>query len=189
MKPLKHLVHSTLGIGITLLIGAGLGYCTKAHAEGLTVGLHLVSKHIPAHDGQNNVNTGIYFRTESGLAGGMYPNTQNKLSVYLGQTYSWGPVDFLVGAVSGYQRSCTETKAQTGVTQVANRPGPAHVAAEPVYESKNECEGFARGWLTPMVVPSIALPVSFFGVTPRIWFMPSFGKQSSVVHLSVEGSF
>jgi hypothetical protein len=189
MSALRHLVHSILGIAVALLICAALGYCTQAHAQGLTVGAHLVSVHAPARDGQNNTNTGLYVRGASGLTAGAYRNTQRRTSLYVGQQFDMGIVDVTVGVVSGYQRRCTETRVQTGVTPVANRPGRAAAHAQPAYETRTECKGFARGYLTPMVVPSVALPFALFGVTPRIWFMPSFGSQSSVVHLSVERRF
>jgi len=129
-------------------------------ASTMTVGVHLASLHAPARDSQNNTNPGLYVRTESGVVAGAYTNTHNRTSIYLGQQFKVGPLDVGIGAVSGYQRRC----------------GPSF------------CNGFSRGFLTPMVVPSYALPLSVMGATPRIWYMPSAGKTSQVIHFSVEWS-
>jgi hypothetical protein len=189
MASLKHLLRCVFGLGISLLICAAIGYCTQARAEGLIVGLHLASVHTPARDGQNNTNTGVYVRDASGLTAGAYVNTQRRTSLYVGQQFDLGPIDVTVGIVSGYQRRCTDTQVQVDTMPAANRPGHIPAPPRPVYETRHECKGFARGYLTPMVVPSVALPFSVLSVTPRIWFMPSFGKQSSVMHLSAERVF
>jgi hypothetical protein len=186
---LHHLVRCLLGIGLTLLICAAIGYCTRAHAEGITVGLHLASVHVPAKDGQNNTNAGFYLRSAAGLTAGVYENTLRRTSLYAGKSFALGPVDVVVGIVSGYQRKCTERTEQIG-TRLPTTP-PGHVTGPPVavYATQQECSGFARGWLTPMVAPSVALPFALFGATPRLWVIPSVSAASSVLHLSVEHSF
>jgi len=185
---LTPLVSRIARMAALLLICSVVG-CSKAHAEGLKLGVHLASVHLPAKDGQNNDNVGLYVRTESGLTAGAYRNTLRRTSLYVGETFTLGPVDVLVGVASGYQRKCTDTLVQVGVTYGDPYPGRIPGPPQPVYENRHECTGFSRGWLTPVLAPSIALPFALLGSTPRLWCLYGAGKHSSVLHLSTEWSF
>lgn len=71
---------------------------TKAH----TIGVHIGSHHFP-NEGYNNFNPGAYFKHDNGFTVGAYLNSYRKVSVYAGATYSFGPVDFTIGGITGYQ--------------------------------------------------------------------------------------
>jgi hypothetical protein len=153
----------------------------------VVVGVHMASIHAPAHDGQNNTNPGLYFRSDSGVTAGFYRNTHRRTSVYLGRNFKFGPLDVGVGVVSGYQKHCTDYMVKTGsYTTVEKVPGGTITSTYPVFETRQTCSGFSRGYFTPMVAPSYRLPFSVLGASPRIFFMPA---KKSVLHLSIEGSF
>lgn len=87
---------------LVLFIGLGVAKC--AHAEPLTVGLHLHSVHVPAKEQDNNSNWGAYVRTDSGLTVGGYRNTLRRNSFYIGQSSQLiGPVDVTLGGITGYK--------------------------------------------------------------------------------------
>jgi len=88
----------------SFLIGLALGQCTQpAHAEPLTVGLHIHSVHVPAKDTDNNSNWGLYGRTADGLTFGGYRNTLRRNSFYLGQTFEHRGFGLTLGAITGYK--------------------------------------------------------------------------------------
>jgi hypothetical protein len=74
----------------------------RAHAE--TYGLHLASYHT-AH-GNNNVNPGLYVRTDGDLSvqAGAYHNSLRRATVYGMANASLGAVTVSLGAATGYRR-------------------------------------------------------------------------------------
>ena len=70
-------------------------------ARAQTVGLHLVSIHVPAHEGQHNFNPGIYGRLVNGVTLGTYLNTLGKQTFYGGYTVERGPFALTLGASIG----------------------------------------------------------------------------------------
>jgi len=95
--------HRILAVLCLVLVGIGLGMC--AHAEPLTVGLHVHSVHVPAKESDSNQNWGLYVRTETGLTIGMYRSTIRRNAPYIGQTFSlYGPVNLTLGVIGSYQR-------------------------------------------------------------------------------------
>ena len=68
------------------------------------IGLHLVSQH--TEPGYNNVNPGVYVRSECGITAGVYKNSFRRGSVYI--SYSYDPKDLpiwaSVGAITGYRK-------------------------------------------------------------------------------------
>ena len=67
----------------------------------LAIGLHLGTYHFDRKAGFNNANPGIYANCDN-IVAGVYYNSLRKPSVYAGYAFHLGPVDVLVGAVSGY---------------------------------------------------------------------------------------
>lgn len=155
---------------------------------GLTIGLHVASVHVPAHDGQNNFNPGIYVKHESGWAGGVYRNTIKRTTFWGGYELSHGPLSLTLGVASGYDiRKTTGPCPATAVVEVdthsrsSTRPGKPEM-----------CEwrsGFSKHKLTPLIAPSVALP-TVLEATPRITWVPGIkGRSSNVLHLSIERTF
>jgi hypothetical protein len=73
------------------------------------IGLHLASRHLPAHD-YSNANPGAYVRTDDGITAGFYRNSIRRWSVYAGWTTGVqlaGPLhaDITLGAITGYERA------------------------------------------------------------------------------------
>lgn len=155
-RPIRHMLL------ISACLAAGC-----AQAEGLTVGVHLVSIHSPQRT-QSNTNPGLYIRKDQWQAG-FYRNSYRRTSVYAGYGIPVGPVELMLGAASGYRRECTPWTDDSGTPHEG-------------------CTGLSRGALTPLAALSYAPPVSIFNVRPRFWLMPGFGKVSSVFHVSVEAS-
>lgn len=144
-----------------------LALAASAAAQARTIGVDLVSDHIPAHADQNNVNPGVYALLDNGVGLGTYRNTLRRESFWLGYHFETGPVTWIAGLISGYQRRETAVACAPGFT------GCTHIS------------GNSRGYLMPFLSPSIALP-EIAGATPRISFVPGVGNSSSVFHLSVE---
>lgn len=189
---LHRAARSTLAVGAALVFVAALGAASKANAA--TMGVHLASVHAPARDGQNNTNPGLSFTSDSGLAVGLYLNTQRKLSPYFGKQFElatgrYGSVDVLAGVVGGYQRKCTDFMVQTGsYTTVEKRDDGSTVTSKwPVLEQRQSCSGFSRGYFTPMAAPSYRAPFSVGGATPRVTYMTNFRRH--LVHLSANWSY
>lgn len=67
------------------------------------VGVHVASAH--TEQGYNGVNPGLYARWDSGLTAGAYYNSERKLTVYGGWTWTDKQDRFSVtfGAASGYK--------------------------------------------------------------------------------------
>lgn len=87
----------------TILVFAVFVLVRECRAEPLTWGAHIGSVHLPAKDGQNNENTGIYVRGD-GWQAGTYRNTINRQTTYGGLTYALGAgVEVLGGLAHGYQ--------------------------------------------------------------------------------------
>lgn len=128
-------------------------------ATAITIGLHLQSRHFPAHDYQRNRNEGIYLRAESWQVG-TYRNTLDREAVYASYIKPVGPVDLMLGASTGYQ--------------IRTRDG--------------QTSGFSHNYLAPMAGASYLVPVKLMGVSPRIFFSPGMCGASSVLHLSIEAS-
>lgn len=73
-------------------------------ARSQTIGVHVVSMHMPARPDQNNQNLGLYVRSADGWTLGGYRNTLRRTSLYAGGTMSLlGPLDLTAGVISGYQ--------------------------------------------------------------------------------------
>lgn len=68
-----------------------------------TIGLHMVSVHLPARD-HNDFNPGVYVVNEQGYVAGGYYNTQRRASFYLGRSFEvYGTaVSLTIGGVTGY---------------------------------------------------------------------------------------
>jgi hypothetical protein len=85
---------------------AALLICGTAHAA--TIGAHIASQHYPQRD-WNNVNPGLYLRTDAGLTFGTYRNSERVQSFYAGWTCerNAGPVSFAAtaGLITGYRRA------------------------------------------------------------------------------------
>lgn len=75
-------------------------------AEALIVGLHIATAHFasPVASDMQAFNPGIYLRTPAGLTGGLYRNSEARMSLYGGWT--WTTADrrwaLTAGAVTGY---------------------------------------------------------------------------------------
>lgn len=77
-------------------------------AEGAEIGAHMGSIHFPQND-NNNFNPGLYYRSDEGWTGGFYYNSERRMSVYAGRTFTYSVHDWkfsaTVGGVTGYQRA------------------------------------------------------------------------------------
>lgn len=140
---------------VLLVFAAVLGTC--AHAEPLTVGLHVGSVHFPAK-GQNNVNPGLYVRTGDWTIGA-YHNSYRETTAYAAHKLTTlGPFDVVGGIAYGYQRHSV---------------GGREYGASP-------------GALAPMVGLTYAPSIRILGAQPRFWMLPPTPKNSGVAHLSLE---
>ncbi len=174
-------------------------------ALALTLGVHLASLHVPAHDYQRNINPGLYLRVHEGarlggidlgalqgLTLGAYRNTLGRTSAYLGHTLTLagGPgsaatVDVTLGAVSGYQRRCRSWVTWQPDAPGAHGPHGSGVTARTEWE----CLGSSNAVLAPFLAPSLTLPLHPFGLTPRLALIPGARNTATAVHLSVEKGF
>ncbi len=77
----------TSRICLILALGLVLGVCDKAKAEGITVGLHTLSAHIPQHN-QMNQNWGAYIRSADQVEAGIYRNSFNRTGVYVAKGFN-----------------------------------------------------------------------------------------------------
>ena len=75
-----------------------LAPCARAD----TVGLHLGSVHMPAHN-FNNFNPGIYYRNDAGWTVGGYYNSLRQTSLYGGYTFQYRALGLTVGGATGYE--------------------------------------------------------------------------------------
>lgn len=88
------------------ILGYALGLvlfvlCMPAEADGLTVNVHLASKHINA-EGFNEVNPGLGIDYNGWIAGA-YKNSFSKRSVYFGKSFAFNDYTGIkAGLVTGY---------------------------------------------------------------------------------------
>ena len=71
---------------------------------GATIGFHLGSIHFPNKD-FNNINPGIYLKTENNYVAGGYYNSIRKPSFYVGKNFEYKNFSIIVGGVTGYDRA------------------------------------------------------------------------------------
>lgn len=173
--------------------GLAMGLCpTKGRAEGVTIGVHTISAHVPQHD-QTNTNWGIYARrgqTEAGI----YRNSFARTGAYLAQGFElaqggWGVLGLQVGVAYGYQRKCQRTYVTIPGEHHTERheDGSSTSSTAPTTTRWDEhCDGFSKGAITPLAGFTYLSPLAIMGVTPRLQFMPATKGHSSVVHLTLE---
>jgi len=144
----------------------------------VTIGLHTMSVHVPAHDYQNNANFGLHVETQDGIAFGGYHNTIRRTSLYAGKRFVFASLPnaaITIGALSGYQRKVTPKPCE--------REG---------YEGCDHKEGFTRGAIGLLVAPSYTLPLGTApdAVKAEFVFMPGLVHGStSVMHLVLKKTF
>ncbi|WP_395057403.1 hypothetical protein [Polaromonas sp.] len=128
-------------------------------AQATTFGLHLGSVHSPSESYQNNVNPGVYVRTDEGITAGMYHNTLGRVTVYAGATLEYGPFGVMAGVATGYKPKVIDGRTY----------GQGHT-------------------LTPVLAFSLSLP-AIATITPKLIFIPAFQKGPAVFHLAIEKRF
>jgi hypothetical protein len=79
-------------------------WTTAAPAAAGTVGVHLVSHHVPSAS-YNNFNPGLYYKLDEGPVAGFYRNSLRRTSVYAGYAWRYGRVDITTGVVTNYLRA------------------------------------------------------------------------------------
>ncbi len=141
-----------------------------------TVGLHLVSLHVPQRN-YSNVTPGIYFRTQDGLTAGLLHNSDRRLGVYVGLTIDQedGPFSLTGGVIYGYQRhpvDCKHIKVFDGY----KRP---HV------QDFCGASNGSPGALAPMLTPSVRFK-EVWGLTPRLAFVPPWFGGSAAFTFMIE---
>lgn len=67
-------------------------------------GIHTLSYHAPKRE-FNNVNPGVYWRSEDGMQAGVLKNSFRKRTLYLGQNYEVWKADVMLGGALGYPQS------------------------------------------------------------------------------------
>lgn len=151
-------------------------------AEPLTFGLHTFSAHLggdmPESFKPNNANFGLYVREGQWVAGG-YRNTLGRPSLYAGYVFEYQRAALTVGVVSGYQIHRVEWYGKCDYGKVS-APG------YPCYRD----DGYSKGWLSLLASPSYVVWRED-KYAARISYIPRIGglNHSSVVHLSLEGTF
>lgn len=166
-------VARDVAVGLVIGAVASMAWNGACHAQ-TTIGLHLVSVHVPKRDYQHNFNPGIYVITEDGLTLGAYRNTLDRMSFYAGLTAERGPFALTLGVTTGYQKRMVPV-----------------ACADPANDKGNGClsqRGSTNGVLQPFLTPSVRLP-ALAGLTPRLSYIPGFGVNASVLHLSIERDF
>lgn len=81
-----------------LILWSGL-----AHSQ--TIGVHVYTAHA-FNQHLQNVNPGLYYRTNEGWEVGAYRNSYDRPSIYVGKQFEIGPVSVLVGLATGYKGQC-----------------------------------------------------------------------------------
>lgn len=76
-------------------------YCKSAKAD-TKFGVHMGSIHFAGD--YNNFNPGVYVNHD-GWTGGVYYNSERRVSAYAGYTFATGPLDWTLGAITGYERA------------------------------------------------------------------------------------
>lgn len=184
MNKLRHLIHSVLTIGLTLLVFAAVGYCTKVQAEPLTFGLHTGSVHAPDKSYLRNTNPGVYLR-QGAWQGGIFRNSYGRTSVYGGGVLSIGALDLMAGLATGYDKRCSQQTTVT--TETIDTPNGQVTVM--VRDTVLDCKGWSRHRIAPLAALSWAPAIDVLGARPRLSFMPGFRDTSSLFHLSLEGEF
>jgi len=87
-------------LALRCLAALALSACASVAVAG-TVGAHIGSVHIPQAD-FNNVNPGLYYRSDAGWTAGAYRNSLRRGSVYAGYTWQYSHFGLTAGAVTGY---------------------------------------------------------------------------------------
>ena len=141
------------------LIGLALGAFLGCQAHAATFGLHLGGMHFPSASYQNNINPGMYVRTDDGLTLGAYYNTLRRVSIYAGYTYEFGPFGLMGGVITGYK-----PKMIDGVSYGQGKT------------------------LTPIAALSLRLP-QLYGFAPMLMLVPPFESSPAVFHLAFEHRF
>lgn len=147
------------------------------------VGLHLASIHVPARENQHNFNPGIFARLDNGVTLGTYHNTLGKQTFYAGYTLERRPFSLTLGTASGYQRH--ETVTLGAVKPCTIQQAAANNGACMQQARHTETPPGTKAYLTLMLAPSVRLP-DFFGIVPRISYIPGLAGSSNVFHLSIE---
>ena len=154
-----------------------------------TIGVHTVSIHAPDH-GENNSNWGAYVQHKRLIVGG-YRNSLNRDTGYVGYVHPLGyGFDVMGGLASGYQKRCHGYSVIVGEKlHITHAKHGAVKTVTPVYEQRESCSGFARGFLTPALALGYTAPFAVLGATPKLTLVPGMGnKSSTVLHLSLQFS-
>ena len=141
------------------ILGLALAACLGSQTHAATFGLHLGGIHFPNASYQNNMNPGMYVRTDDGFTLGAYYNTLRRTSIYAGYTYELGPFGLMGGVITGYKPKMIE-----GVTYGQGKT------------------------LTPIAALSLRLP-RFYGFAPMLMLVPPFKSSPAVFHLAFEHRF
>ncbi|HEY4065483.1 MAG TPA: hypothetical protein VGM74_01185 [Burkholderiaceae bacterium] len=138
-----------------------------------TIGIHLVTLHLPQRDYLTGVNPGVYFKAANGATVGLYRNSLGTMSPYAGYTADFGAASVTGGVVYGYQRREKDCKQ----VFVGTTPHPARLC---------DSSPGAKTAAAPLLTPSLRLP-QVWGVSPRLTLAPAWlAGDSTALHLSVE---
>lgn len=89
----------------------------------ITLGLHLVSAHLPDDGHRQNINPGIYIMAENGLTAGILRNSVNRATAYVGGSKEWGRFSVMAGVQfyqsPGYSQELRITKSSQFLPIVA----------------------------------------------------------------------
>lgn len=69
----------------------------------LAVGLHLATYHFKRDAEYQEFNPGVYVTCDS-VTGGVYQNSENRVSAYAAYNFQHGPFTLSVGGVAGYRK-------------------------------------------------------------------------------------
>jgi hypothetical protein len=166
-----------------LAITSSVAMAQEGPSEAI-VGVHLASRHVPQQEGQNNANTGLYVRYNNFQIGG-YRNTLKRDTIYAGYTLKAGQFDLMLALASGYNRKCSQEVTPISQGNIHKNYQGVTEKGGTMYLISEECSGYGKYKLAPIVTISYALP-EVAGTIPRVSFVPGTGLSSSVVHLSVE---
>ena len=168
---------------IFALVLCSLAFAASAQT---TMGLHTFSVHAP--DGnENNDNFGAYVQHKRLIVGG-YRNSLNRDTGYVGYVHPLGHgFDAMIGVASGYSRKCESYTIQTGEKlTITKHKGEYSKTTTPVYETRERCSGFGRGYFVPAAALGYTAPFSVLGATPKLTLVPGFKHNGSVLHLSFQ---
>jgi hypothetical protein len=131
----------------------------------VVLGLHLLSVHVPAHEGQNDYNLGAYAKNADGYLIGAYRNTLDRVSVYAGREFTYGSWSADLVVMYGYQRKTRSCSDYVGCYHYT---------------------GSTPGALAPAGAVSYHFG-EISGVSPVLTFMPGI-RGANVLHFSIEKS-